>query len=180
MVERPLRSRGNTTMSQETPIDRRQFVRATAAVALGGALLPGCAGSASEGTTTTRGDAEQTETGGESMAFDGWFDDVENYAGLADRTGVSEVTVTVGAEANGGFFGFEPAAVKVSPGTTVVWKWSGEGGAHNVVAADGGFESEMVAEAGHTFEHAFEAAGTYAYYCLPHRSMGMKGAVVVE
>jgi nitrite reductase (NO-forming) len=111
--------------------------------------------------------------------FDGWFAGVDNYDGVVDRTGESEVRVAVGSQANGGGFGFGPAAVQVSPGTTVVWEWTGEGGAHNVEATDGSFESDMVATAGHTFTHTFDDEGTTTYFCLPHRAMGMKGAVVV-
>jgi nitrite reductase (NO-forming) len=112
--------------------------------------------------------------------FDGWFDDVDNYDGVVDETGRDEVRIDVGSEANGGGFGFGPAAVAVSPGTTVVWEWTGKGGSHNVEADDGSFESEMVDTTGHTFSHTFEDAGTTRYFCLPHKAMGMKGVVVVE
>jgi halocyanin-like protein len=67
----------------------------------------------------------------------------------------------------------------VSPETTVVWEWTGEGGAHNVVAEDESFESELLSEYGETFEYTFSEPGTVRYYCGPHKSLGMKGAVVV-
>ncbi|MFC7137914.1 halocyanin domain-containing protein [Halobaculum litoreum] len=108
-----------------------------------------------------------------------WFSNTGNYDGVVDETGSGSVTVTVGSEANGGAFGFGPAAVRVDPGTTVTWEWTGKGGSHNVVADGGAFESELVGESGHTFEHTFEEAGVYRYYCTPHKAMGMKGAVVV-
>ena len=108
-----------------------------------------------------------------------WFSNTGNYDGVVDETGASSVTVEVGSEANGGAFGFSPAAVRVDPGATVTWEWTGGGGSHNVVAEGGAFESELVGEAGHTFEHTFEEAGVYRYYCTPHQAMGMKGAVVV-
>ncbi|AZH27098.1 nitrite reductase, copper-containing [Haloplanus aerogenes] len=111
--------------------------------------------------------------------FDGWFDDVENYDGPVDRTGEDEVTVQVGSQANGGGFGYGPAAVSVSPGTTVRWEWTGEGGSHDVRADGGSFASQMTADAGHTFAQTFDAPGTTKYYCMPHKAMGMKGAVVV-
>ena len=72
-----------------------------------------------------------------------------------------------------------PAAIQVDSGTTVTWKWTGEGGAHNVVHEDGEFESDLQEEDGATFEHTFEEEGNFLYYCNPHRSQGMKGAVVV-
>ncbi|WP_425490690.1 halocyanin domain-containing protein [Haloprofundus salilacus] len=112
--------------------------------------------------------------------YGGWFDGVDNFDGTVDKRGESTVTVTVGAEGNGGAFGFAPAAVRVDPGTTVVWKWSGEGGVHNVAAEDRSFESELVGDAGHTFEQTFDEDSIVKYACVPHQAMGMKGAVVVD
>ena len=109
-----------------------------------------------------------------------WFENTSNYDGVVDRTGSDAVTVEVGVEANQGAFGYGPAAVRIAPGTTVTWEWTGEGGSHDVVESDGAFESELVGEAGHTFEHTFESESTYTYYCTPHESLGMKGVVVVE
>ncbi|UPV76564.1 halocyanin domain-containing protein (plasmid) [Halorussus limi] len=111
--------------------------------------------------------------------FGGWFDNVSNYDGVVDETGSSEVTIEVGAKGNNGNFAFGPAAVRVDPGTKVVWKWTGKGGSHNVTAEDGSFESEMSGEQGHTFSHKFQQKGVFKYACTPHKAMGMKGAVVV-
>ena len=117
----------------------------------------------------------------QSDQFDGWFDDVSNYDGVVDMSGQDEVTVDVGAEGNGGNLAFGPAAVRVTPGTTVTWEWTGEGGGHNVVAEDGTFSSgdEFVSEAGYTYSYTFESDGLYKYVCVPHEALGMKGAVVV-
>lgn len=144
-------------------IDRRQFLRAS-----GGAM-------AAVGVT---GVASQTALA-QSGSLDDWFDGVENYEGVIDQTGQSEVRVQVGTEANGGAFGFGPAAIRVDPGTTVVWEWTGAGSVHNVADEDGNFESELTDEEGATFEHTFETEGVYRYACTPHKAMGMKGAVVV-
>ncbi len=125
--------------------------------------------------------AESGSSGSSGTAdFDGWFDGVGNYDGVVDRTGEDEVTVQVGSQANGGAFGFGPAAISVSSGTTVTWEWTGDGGSHDVQADDGSFASELTDEAGHTFSHTFDNTGTTKYYCMPHKTMGMKGAVVVE
>lgn len=96
---------------------------------------------------------------------------------LVDWTGRDEATVVVGG---GDDYAFDPPAVRITPETTLIWKWSGNGGSHNVVHEDGAFESDLVAQRGHTFEHTFEYPGTYLYYCFPHRRRGMRGAVVVE
>ena len=127
--------------------------------------------------------AAATATAGTASAqpsFGGWLSDVTNYSEVVDETGTEEVTVEVGVEANGGGFGFGPAAVQVDPGTTVVWEWTGEGGQHNVVANSGGdFESELASDEGFTFEHTFDQEGVAQYYCQPRQSLGMKGVVVV-
>ncbi|WP_302080150.1 halocyanin domain-containing protein [Salinibaculum rarum] len=117
--------------------------------------------------------------GGSGPDFGGYLDNALNYDGsVTDMTGYDEVPVEVGAGDNG--LGFGPAAVRVDPGTTVVWVWTGEGGAHNVVAEDGRFESpEIVSERGTTYEFTFEEAGICRYYCVPHKAIGMKGVVVV-
>jgi len=129
------------------------------------------------------GDDEGEGDGGaddaSGVGFGGWFEDVSNFEGVADETDASEVSVAVGAQGNQGNFAFDPPAVRVSAGTTVTWEWTGEGGQHNVKAEDGGFESELTSEAGFTFEYTFEETGTVRYVCTPHRSLGMKGAVVV-
>ncbi|MFC6614081.1 halocyanin domain-containing protein [Halopenitus salinus] len=112
-----------------------------------------------------------------AAAYDGWLEDVSNYEGTVDHTGEDEVTVTVGA---GNGLLFDPPAILVDPGTTVVWEWSGQGGQHNVVHADGdAFGSELTEEAGYTFEHVFEEEGTFPYSCEPHETVGMKGVVAV-
>jgi len=143
----------------------RRRVLAAGAAAAGGALLGGAAPAAAQS----------------GADFDGWFDDVPNYDGVVDRTGQSEVTVEVGVENGDGPYGFGPAAVRVDPGTTVVWEWNGQGGSHNVIAENDpySYESELVAEAGHTFSHTFEEEGISKYFCQPHRALGMKGAIVV-
>lgn len=182
-------------MFDSTQNATRRRVLKTTATALAGVSLAGCSGGggssdggssgdggsggSSGGSSSSSGDSGSS-SGGSSPDFGGWFDGVGNFDGVVDETGSSEVTVTVGSSANGGNFGFGPAAVRVDAGTTVVWEWNGEGGSHNVAADDGAFESELVSEEGHTFSHTFEESGTAKYVCTPHESVGMKGAVVVE
>jgi halocyanin-like protein len=126
---------------------------------------------------TTAGTAA-AQDGGEP-AYGDWFSNVDNYEGTVDERGSDQVTITVGTSGNGGEFGFGPAAVHVDPGTTIVWEWTGNGGSHNVVAEDGSFESELVGEAGHTFEYTVEGEGIITYACSPHKTLGMKGAIAV-
>jgi halocyanin-like protein len=130
------------------------------------------------GGSSSSGSASTSESSAsQSVDFGGWFENVGNFDGVVDETGKSEVTVQVGAEANGGPYGFGPAAVRVDPGTKVTWKWVG--GTHNVVEENGEYESELTGEKGFTYSRTFEEEGVSKYYCNPHKQMGMKGAVVV-
>ena len=112
-----------------------------------------------------------------------WFSDVDNYDGTTENlTGQESVEVEVGAQGNGGTFAFAPPAVRVSPGTTVTFNWTSN--THNILVEeqpdDGGWEGyEPIENTGFTYEHTFETPGVYTYYCEPHLSLGMKGAVVV-
>jgi halocyanin-like protein len=189
-------------------VDRRTVLKTIPVVTAG--ALAGCSGSSGDGgdggdggsggdsgsggggesdgdedestaTATDAGASADTGGGGSAASVASWLDGVGNYdRTVVDATGESEVEITVGAEGNGGNLAFDPPAVRVSTGTTVVWTWTGAGGAHNVAAADGSFESELVSEEGHTFSRTFEEPGVVEYVCTPHETLGMKGAVVVE
>ncbi|WP_330633544.1 halocyanin domain-containing protein [Halocatena halophila] len=143
-------------------MQRRAVLRWT--VGLTGVGLTGCLGSVSDG--------------GES--YGDFFADVDNYDGEIDRTNTDRPVVRVGTKANGGYFGFDPPAIVVTPETTVVWEWTGKGGRHNVVARSEAFSSKFATETGFTYERSISATGVYPYYCKPHRSVGMKGGVRVE
>lgn len=147
---------------------RRSFVRGASVVSL--AALAGC----------STGDGGSGSNGNAPSEVSEWLSNTSNFDGdLTDLTGESSVTVKVGAEGNGAYYAFEPAAVKISTGTTITWEWTGKGSLHNVVEQDGAFDSGQPQQTG-TFEHAFSEAGTFLYLCEPHETQGMKGAVVVE
>ena len=77
-------------------------------------------------------------------------------------------------------FAFEPKEVTIAPGTTV--EWNDELGRHNVTADDGSFKSDTMV-AGAKFEHKFDAAGAFPYYCSFHgakNGVGMAGKVTVK
>ncbi|MFB6301753.1 MAG: halocyanin domain-containing protein [Haloferacaceae archaeon] len=142
---------------------RRDFLRAAGGGAAAGAATVGATGTAAA-----------------QPSFGGWMSGVGNYSEVVDKTGSGSVTIQVGAEGNGGAFAFGPAAVQVDPGTKITWEWTGEGGQHNVVAQSGAdFQSQLTGEAGFTFSQTFDSEGVIKYYCQPHRSLGMKGVVVV-
>ncbi|WP_311172903.1 halocyanin domain-containing protein [Halobellus ordinarius] len=158
--------------SKETNVSRRGLLRAAA-----GSATAVAAGTAATGMAT-------------AQEYGGWFTSdasggaVDNYDGTTvDRTGQDEVTVEVGSQGNGGSFAFGPAAVEISPGTEVTFDWVSD--THNVLVEsqpdDAGWEGyEAIENEGFSYSHTFETQGIYKYYCEPHLSLGMKGAIVVS
>ena len=166
---------------------RRTLLR-TAGIAVAGAVA-GCGGGNSTTDDTPSDDTASpepasTETPGESNdapSVDEFLSQTDNYDSIVDETGSDSVTVDVGVEGNGAYYGFGPAAIRVDTGTTVTWEWTGQGSTHNVVARHGAdFESEQKSKAGATYTQTFDEPGTVLYVCVPHEGIGMKGAVVVE
>ena len=145
------------------------------------------AGPTDEGTTSTTPGTSATATtdGGSGTtvgtgAVEEYLAEATGYDGsIADETGSGSVEIAVGAGENG--YAFDPAAVRVSPSTTITWAWTGEGSAHNVVSkGDGPLDSgEPAIGESVTYEATLDSPGVYRYYCNPHQSLGMKGAVVV-
>ena len=75
---------------------------------------------------------------------------------------------------------FNPEIVRVDVGDTVFWKATDKG--HNVEFIKGGvpegvgkFKSKFNKDT----EYEFTIPGVYAYWCTPHKNMGMIGFVVV-
>lgn len=155
-------------------LTRRDYLSGAAALVLASSLA-GCGARGGTPTPTPGEPVLDTEPD-----YGTWFEGVSNYDGTHDRRGTDPVSVIVGAKGPLGNFKFAPAAVAVSPGTTVRFTWSGKGGAHDVVDIDGRFDSRPLTDrTGHVFEHRFDTPGVYRYYCTPHRGMGMRGAVAV-
>ncbi len=127
--------------------------------------------------------------GAGASQYDGWFTDsakggtTSNYDGTTvDKTGQDSVTIEVGAEGNGGPYAYAPPAVRISPGTEVTFKWVSNTHDIQVEAKPSGSSwggVTSIKNEGFTHSHTFETAGTFLYYCTPHLSMGMKGAIVV-
>jgi halocyanin-like protein len=137
---------------------------------------------AGSGAAAAGAGAFATGAAAQDAGLDEWLGGVSNYDGVVDETGSDEVTVEVGVDANGGPYGYGPAAVRVSPGTAVTFEWVSD--THNVAVesqpedADWSGDEEISNE-GHSYSHTFETEGVYQYFCAPHRGMEMKGAVVV-
>lgn len=159
-------------------VNRRQFlVGWTATVAT---PLAGCAS-----------DGRRTPSGAQQRVIDYLNSDptADNFDGsFAYLTGMeagpeeADVVVDVGARGNGGNFAFDAPAIKITAGTVMSWRWTGNGRKHNVVShskSDFDFDSGAPKATGQ-FERTFDTPGVGLHYCEPHRSRGMKGGFVVE
>ncbi|MFB6106583.1 MAG: halocyanin domain-containing protein [Halobacteriaceae archaeon] len=152
-------------------LPRRQYLGAVGAVVAGSGFA-GCQGQSE--------DDEGHPLLTDEPNYRGWFDGVSNYRGTRDYRSESTVVVRVGVAGDVGYYKFGPPAVAVSPGTEVVWRWTGKGGAHNVVAERGAYDSgDPVAGENQTFTFRFEEPAVYTYLCEPHHDIGMRGAVFV-
>lgn len=156
------------------PIGRRTALKAAGLAATGVvAGLAGCPGG--DGTTTEEPETIETEPN-----YRGWFDGVSNYQGTVDHRDAEQVRVRVGVSGDLGFYKFGPPAIAVSPDTSVIWEWTGQGGAHDVVSENDDFDSgEPVSSDSATFTFTFQSPAVYRYYCSSHEDQGMRGAVFV-
>jgi len=141
---------------QALPADmrRRRFLRAIGvAAAAGAAPAAGCGGSGDGGETATPAGPTVEMVTGDQLYFD-------------------------------------PIGLAVEPGETVTFV--NASGRHSATAYRGeiaserripedaeGWNSTTLNGQGATFEHAFEAEGTYDYFCIPHKNLGMVGRIVV-
>ncbi len=66
-------------------------------------------------------------------------------------------------------FTFTPAALTVTVGTKVTWKFT-DSAKHNVKSDDGSFRSEDLSD-GKTYSHTFDTAGEFPYICSLHQYM---------
>jgi len=158
-------------------VQRRAVLAAIGGIA--GGSLAGCSGD--EPAESTESDyPEYTDVPDDVKEY---LSNTSNFDGTGvDRTDADEVSVTVGARGNGSYWAFDPAVVAVSPGTTVVWEWTGRGSTHNVASPDGReplYSGPAVTSSSETYAYTFEESGAYQYVCEPHEIQGMKGAVIV-
>jgi plastocyanin len=135
---------------------KRWLVLLVACLALG-LVVAGCGGDDDEGDggsadTQEQQPAPEAEGGG--------------AGGGAGATEVSMESIT-----------FKPEQVTVKTGDTVTWVNNDTVG-HDVTGDDFKSGPPGAMENGDTFEHTFDAAGTFDYVCTVHP--GMKGSVTVE
>jgi len=179
----------------DTDPTRRTYLLTLAGLS---SVLAGCSSSTPEDSTTTTQSAPEPTTkstdtpstskdtsesgGGEAGSrpprpdYDGWLSQANSDPETVAAYGQTDVTVT--SIESSGQFTFDPVAVQVDPGATVTWDVDDET-AHDVVAKDGIFESDVLEADDATFAHTFEDTGIHRYVCRPHEQLGQIGAVVV-
>lgn len=146
-------------------MERRQVLKTSGIVLTAGvAGLAGCSGGSD-------GDSEPQEPA--------------SNGGSGDLSTVQMFT-------KGGDYYFDPIGLFVEVGDTVTFE-NTEGNHSTVAYKDGigqaattripedaeGWESSILTASGATFEHTFDTAGTYDYFCGPHKSVEMVGRIVV-
>ncbi len=77
-------------------------------------------------------------------------------------------------------FAFSALELRIAPGTTV--RWRNTTTVFHTVTPDGHttWTEWQTSSPGETFEVTFLETGTYPYFCVPHRSIGMVGTIIVE
>ncbi len=170
-----------------TRFTRRTFVLAGAAAAT--VATAGC-GEMDDDEETDDEEMDDEELDDEEMDNEEQVDtyltenDARGYDGdIEDLTDEDTVEVAVGAGDEG--LAFDPPAMRLSTGTTILWEWTGEGGSHNVAPDEESEiqefgEQELFEEAGHTVEDTIDEDGVGLYVCEPHVAQGMYGAFIVE
>ena len=93
----------------------------------------------------------------------------------------SAATVEVKLGTDAGMLAFEPSTINISSGDTVKFV-NNKLAPHNAVfeGHDELSHPDLAFAPGESWSETFSAAGTYDYYCEPHRGAGMVGKVVVQ
>ena len=76
-------------------------------------------------------------------------------------------------------FAFDPESLTINVGDTVLWTNTTTTG-HNVVSDTSAWPAPALFTRPGTFPFNFTEAGTYGYFCSPHKSFGMTGTIVVQ
>ena len=145
-------------------MERRQLIKTAGIISTGGVTsLAGC-------TSSENGNGDSQSTG-------------------TDNSGDSNTVLML---TEGSEYYFDPIGLFVEAGETVTFEI--ESGSHSATAysedtssasvtriPDGAaaFNSEILSEQGATYEHTFETTGTYDYFCIPHKTLGMVGRIIV-
>lgn len=94
---------------------------------------------------------------------------------------VNAATVEVKLGTDAGMLAFEPNSVSIKAGDTVKFV-NNKLAPHNAVfeGHDEYSHTDLAFNPGESWEQTFSEAGTFEFYCEPHRGAGMVGEVIVE
>jgi len=113
-----------------------------------------------------------------------WLNGIKTYDGeIVDWTGRETVSVKNGSGPNGWYF--DPPAIRIDVGTTVVWEWTADTSRRDVIHANPKgeerlFESKLTDSDTHEYSYTFQQPGEHRYYCKPHQALNARGLVIVE
>jgi len=161
------------------------------AVAQGnGTQANGTSTTASGGANGTSGSTNGTSGGANGSSGGSSSNESSSGSGSSGSSGGKTHTVQMASE-NGQEI-FDPIGLKVEPGDTV--KWVIKSGSHSSTSyspgnpSDNGadlipkgaksWNSGVLSGTGSSFSYTFEKEGTYDYYCIPHKQLGMVGRIV--
>lgn len=112
--------------------------------------------------------------------------------GFAGIGAAQQPSKTVKMVTRDGNYYFDPIGLQVQPGDTVTFE--NVSGSHSSTAYKKGtgsskvtripdgaaaWNSGILTAEGATFTHTFDVEGTYDYFCIPHKALGMVGRIVV-
>lgn len=175
-------------------MDRRALLKAIGAT-VGAVGVTGCTGEGglSPPTRTPRPTPTPTPNGasGEQTPTAGAGTGAQTETTTTTEPRPTTVKMVSGSDGGTAYY-FDPIGLFVEPGTTLTFE--NESGSHSSTAyvegtgsssvtripADAeGWDSGILSQSGATFEHTFEVEGTYDYFCVPHKTLGMVGRIVV-
>jgi plastocyanin len=101
--------------------------------------------------------------------------------GLGDVMPAQAATVEVKLGTDAGMLAFEPSVVTIARGDTIRFV-NNNLAPHNAVfeGREDLSHTPLAFSPGESWEETFDEAGSYTYWCEPHRGAGMVGKVIVE
>lgn len=157
---------------------RRAYLKTAATVSA--TTIPGLAGCTAPGDSGTGTDDGSSGQGTTTTA-------TQSSTSMQSQSGQTIQMVTEGSD-----YYFDPIGLFVEPGTTVTW--NNKSGSHSATAYKKGrgsasvtripdgaksWNSDILSAQGATYDYTFETTGTYDYFCIPHKSLGMVGRIIV-
>lgn len=171
-----------------TVVNRRIFLKTMSASSVTGmAILSGCSSNSSSGASGGRNGSKTARSAGSGEKTTAGSEGSASTQTNASATGAK----TVEMHTEDGNYYFDPIGLFVEKGTTVTFE--DKSGSHSSTAYKKGtasaettripkdakaWNSDTITE-GETFEHTFDTEGTYDYFCIPHKSLGMVGRIIV-